>query len=115
VWNVAVMELGALVCAARSPRCDACPVAGACAWRAAGYPGDAHAPRRRTQPWHGTDRQARGRLMAALRAADDGAGVPGEALAVVWEEGAQRERALASLVADGLVEEAPGGYRLPRA
>ena len=114
VWNVAVMELGALVCTARSPRCEACPVADACAWRSAGYPGDAHAPRRRTQPWHGTDRQARGRLMAALRAADDGAGVPGEALAVVWEEAPQRERALASLVADGLVEQVPGGYRLPR-
>lgn len=53
--------------------------------------------------------------MAALRAADDGAGVPGEGLAVVWEEAAQRERALASLVADGLAEQVPGGYRLPRA
>jgi A/G-specific adenine glycosylase len=27
-WAVATMELGALVCTARQPTCDACPVAG---------------------------------------------------------------------------------------
>ena len=45
-WNVAVMELGALVCTARSPRCDACPVAAQCAWRGAGHPAWAGEPRR---------------------------------------------------------------------
>ncbi len=30
-WNQAVMELGALVCLPRNPRCDACPVANYCA------------------------------------------------------------------------------------
>lgn len=68
-WAAASMELGALVCTARSPRCDACPVADLCAWRAAGYPADAHADRRRTQAWTGTDRQLRGAAMAMLRAA----------------------------------------------
>ena len=37
-WSVAVMELGALVCSAASPRCAACPVARECAWLAAGRP-----------------------------------------------------------------------------
>ena len=37
-WNVAVMELGALVCVARGPRCDECPVADLCAWNVAGRP-----------------------------------------------------------------------------
>ena len=37
-WSVAVMELGALVCTAASPRCGGCPVAGDCAWLAAGRP-----------------------------------------------------------------------------
>src|SRR4051812_28950760 len=37
-WNVAVMELGALVCTARAPRCDECPVRRQCAWRLAGAP-----------------------------------------------------------------------------
>ncbi|MDO9379336.1 MAG: A/G-specific adenine glycosylase, partial [Nocardioidaceae bacterium] len=31
-WAVAVMELGALVCTARSPRCGQCPVRDRCAW-----------------------------------------------------------------------------------
>lgn len=66
-WAAASMELGALVCTARSPRCDACPVADLCAWRAAGYPADQHAGRRRTQAWAGTDRQLRGAVMAMLR------------------------------------------------
>ena len=35
-WNQAVMELGALVCLPRAPRCDVCPVARHCAARAAG-------------------------------------------------------------------------------
>src|SRR5215813_12798508 len=35
-WAVAVMELGALVCTAASPRCEERPVAGQCAWLAAG-------------------------------------------------------------------------------
>jgi len=99
-WNVAVMELGALVCTASSPRCTECPVSGACAWLAAGRPGDAHAGRRRTQPWTGTDRQARGVIMAALREAP----VPGASLADLWPDPVQRQRAVNSLVADGLAE-----------
>lgn len=35
-WNQALMELGATVCLPRAPRCDACPVAVACAARAKG-------------------------------------------------------------------------------
>jgi A/G-specific adenine glycosylase len=43
-WSVAVMELGALVCTAASPRCDDCPVARECAWLAAGRPVPAAGP-----------------------------------------------------------------------
>ncbi|ACQ81525.1 HhH-GPD family protein [Beutenbergia cavernae DSM 12333] len=100
LWNVALMELGALVCTARSPRCDVCPLRELCAWRAAGHPPDVHAHRRRTQAWHGTDRQARGALMAVLRERRD---VAPETLADAWPPPEQRRRALASLVADGLV------------
>lgn len=35
-WNNALMELGALVCRARAPRCQACPWSARCAARAAG-------------------------------------------------------------------------------
>ena len=64
-YSVAVMELGALVCTSRSPACDDCPVASMCAWLAAGRP--AAAAPRAVQRYDGTDRQARGRLLAVLR------------------------------------------------
>jgi A/G-specific adenine glycosylase len=109
-WSVAVMELGALVCTARAPRCGACPVAHLCAWQRAGAPPD-EGPARRGQSWHGTDRQVRGRLLALLREAPGPLDAP--ALAVAWDDDGQRERCLASLVADGLVVPAGGGWSLP--
>ena len=99
-WAVAVMELGALVCTARDPRCDSCPIADRCAWLAAGRP--AHdGPPRRGQAWDGTDRQCRGRIMAVLRDADRP--VHHSRIDAVWPDDAQRERCLAGLVEDGLV------------
>jgi A/G-specific adenine glycosylase len=111
-WNVAVMELGALVCTARSPRCGDCPVADLCAWQRAGRPAY-DGPARRGQAWHGTDRQCRGALLSVLRAAHRP--VTATALAAAWlTDDAQRERCLDSLVADGLVEPLPRGrFRLP--
>ncbi|WP_231930273.1 A/G-specific adenine glycosylase [Friedmanniella luteola] len=99
-WAVAVMELGALVCVARSPRCDACPVQDLCAWRAAGHPAW-DGPPRKGQSYDGTDRQCRGALLAVLRSSDEPVAL-GE-LAAAWPDEAQRTRCLASLVADGLV------------
>lgn len=64
-WNVAVMELGALVCTARSPLCTSCPVADLCAWVRAGKPEPHYVPK--GQAWHGTDRQVRGAIMGVLR------------------------------------------------
>jgi A/G-specific adenine glycosylase len=100
-WAAATMELGALVCTARAPRCNACPLADRCRWRAAGYP-EHDGPPRRGQAWAGTDRQVRGRLLEVLREADGP--VPKERLDAVWDDDAQRERCLDSLVTDGLVE-----------
>lgn len=110
-FSVALMELGALVCVARSPRCAVCPLEPACAWRLAGSPVDAR-PSRRPQRFAGTDRQVRGLLLEVLRGA---AGpVPRAALDVVWHDGGQRDRALASLAVDGLVDQLPDGrFALP--
>lgn len=110
-WAVAVMELGALVCTARDPYCEVCPIADQCAWLAAGRP--AHdGPPRRGQAWDGTDRQCRGRIMAVLRDAD--VPVPRVRIDAVWPDAAQRERCLAGLVADGLLVAAgPSAYALP--
>ncbi|MFE7115754.1 A/G-specific adenine glycosylase [Streptomyces sp. NPDC057654] len=110
-WAAATMELGALVCTARSPACGRCPIAARCAWLAAGSP--AHdGPARRGQTYAGTDRQVRGKLLAVLREAVGP--VEQAVLDGVWDEPIQRARALDGLVADGLVEPlADGAYRLP--
>ena len=99
-WSVAVMELGALVCTALAPACDRCPVAELCAWRRAGYPVD-HTVRLRVSTYAGTDRQCRGRLLAVLRDADGP--VRQADVEIVWDDVVQRERALTSLLDDGLV------------
>ncbi|MFE0193148.1 A/G-specific adenine glycosylase [Streptomyces sp. NPDC058989] len=110
-WAAATMELGALLCTARTPECHRCPIAAQCAWRLAGSP--AHdGPPRRTQTYAGTDRQVRGKLLAVLREAVTP--VPQQVLDAVWDEPVQRARALDGLVSDGLVEPLGGGrYRLP--
>ncbi len=111
-WNVAVMELGALVCVVRGPRCGACPVADRCAWQAAGAP-PYDGPARRGQAWAGTDRMVRGALLARLREAHHPVHV--DDLAAAWpEHEIQRMRCLDGLVADGLVEPLPDDrYALP--
>ncbi|MGY1781037.1 A/G-specific adenine glycosylase [Geodermatophilus sp. SYSU D01036] len=110
-FSVAAMELGALVCVARTPRCGACPVRDRCAWRLAGCPA-AEGPPRRVQRFAGTDRQVRGRLLDVLRAADGP--VPAPALDAAWDDAAQRSRCLDSLLADGLVEQTDDGrFALP--
>lgn len=109
-WNAAAMELGALVCTARTPRCPDCPLADRCTWLHAGSP---PAPAARTQPWAGTDRQARGTLLRLLRTSIGP--VTRDGLAKVWPADEQRERALATLVADELaVHLDDDRYGLPR-
>lgn len=138
VWNAAVMELGATVCTARAPLCDACPVRDTCAWLAAGRPAPEYVPK--GQSWAGTDRQVRGAIVAVLRDADTpvprsllrettvdfALGAPPahlpepagrrDALSTLHNLRApdeQLERALAGLLADGLAEETDAGIRLP--
>jgi len=109
--NIAFMELGAIVCTARAPRCDVCPIATACAWRLAGYPEFAGKRAPTQKKFAGSDRQVRGLIMAELRAAE----IPVTLAEVdgVWPDDAQRTRALAGLLADGLVVAVEGGYELP--
>lgn len=110
LWSVAVMELGALVCTARSPACGRCPISRDCAWRRAGYPPAQVA--RRTQRYEGTDRYVRGLLLGRLREATGP--VRRRELDLLWPDERQRARALDGLVADGLVEPLPRArYRLP--
>lgn len=111
VVNAAAMELGALVCTARSPACERCPLAAQCAWRAAGYP-ETPDVRRRQARYEGSDRQARGAVMKRLR---DAAPHPVPLADVIadWPDATQRDRAIDSLIADGLAEAADDLLRLP--
>lgn len=105
-FSAALMELGATVCTARSPRCGLCPLS-VCAWRSAGFP-PATTPARRPQRYAGTDRQVRGRLLDVLR--DNTTPVTRSQLDLAWlSDTAQRDRALDSLLIDGLVEQTPDG------
>ena len=101
VWAAASMELGALVCTARAPRCEECPLFQACAWVAVGRLGLDQAPRR-TQAWHGTDRQVRGRILALLREADGPLNVAGWAALEDVDPG-QLDKCLGGLALDGLI------------
>lgn len=114
-WNVAIMEFGALHCVQRSPACDSCPLVSSCRWFLAGKP--ASERRGRAQAWAGTDRQARGRVIALLRSlhrSPDEAGAEDaspsvsraqalEAAALPGADADQAPRVLASLITDGLV------------
>jgi len=112
VFNAAAMELGATVCTARTPDCDACPIATACAWRLAGYPAY-DGPRKAVQArFEGSDRQVRGLVMRELRAAHRP--VARDELTRLWADAAQLDRAIDGLVADGLaVADPQGGLGLP--
>lgn len=100
-YSAALMELGALVCTARTPSCEICPISD-CTWVARGRP--AHTgPPRRPQKFAGTDRQVRGLLLDVLR--DSDIPVERKRLDAVWTtDASQRDRALDSLLSDGLVE-----------
>ena len=112
-WNGALMEFGALICTASRPRCDQCPVRHECAWRHLGYPDDPYAAKRTTQKFSGTQREARGKIMAALRQP----GVSSSQTDLLAHSKLSSERfypALAALVAEGLVAvDSQERYSLP--
>ena len=91
----ALMDLGATICLARIPRCDACPLAAACPSR-----GMREAPARKQGPLEGSFRQRRA---AALRL------VAGSARPLATLDG----EAVRSLELDGLVVVADGVVALP--
>lgn len=112
LFNAAVMELGATVCTARAPKCDRCPLASECAWLASGRP-ETTDNRRRQAKYEGSDRQTRGAVLKALREAEGGP-LPLDTVIADWPDAAQRDRAIDSLIADGLAEASDGVIALPR-
>ena len=105
-FSAALMELGALVCTAKNPDCAACPIKASCAWQLAGCPEpsaeETARARKRVQKFTGTDRQVRGLLLDVLRGSPHP--VAQADLDAVWPDAAQRSRAQASLLEDGLMD-----------
>ena len=120
VWNQSVMELGAVVCTAQTPACERCPIAGECAFRAAGYPDLGRKRTRPRQRFAGTDRQVRGIVLETLRNAtatvpDAHASVSRAEVEQLWADHGQLGACIASLDEDGLIEILPdGSLTLPR-
>ena len=113
VFNQAVMELGALVCTSKSPACGSCPISRSCAWLAAGSPANASGSKPKQKKYEGSDRQARGAILAILRGA--GRDVTKSEIDESWPDSVQRDRALATLLLDGLVVAVEDDrFQLPR-
>jgi A/G-specific adenine glycosylase len=110
VWAAATMELGALVCTAKNPVCGLCPVSDQCQWRSLDYPASDRI--KRTQTWHGTDRQCRGTIIQALR---ENSTLKKREILLLWDVPSQVEKALLTLLDDGLIEERDkNSFSLPR-
>ena len=110
LWAAATMELGALICTSQSPKCAICPVAEDCTWRSLDYPQSDRVKRR--QSWHGTDRQCRGTVVQALR---ENEVLTKAQIAQLWDVPSQLEKALLTLLDDGLIEQRrKNKFSLPR-
>ena len=109
IWAAATMELGAIVCTSKNPKCELCPVISACNWRKNGYPKSDLI--RKSQDWHGTDRKCRGTIVQALR---ENKSLSEIAIKKLWPEESQVEKALKTLQEDLLIEAiSRKRYRLP--
>lgn len=96
----ALMDLGATICTARRPRCEACPL-DACGSR--GRVAEAPPRSRSAERFEDSDRFVRGRVVAALAAGEALPDFPPPRLA----------RALEGLERDGLIVRHADGVRLP--
>jgi A/G-specific adenine glycosylase len=110
LWAAATMELGAVICTSQSPKCGICPVAHVCTWRSLDYPKSDIVKRR--QSWHGTDRQCRGTIVQALR---ENEVLTKSQITQLWDVPSQLEKALLTLLHDGLIESrGKNKFSLPR-
>jgi A/G-specific adenine glycosylase len=110
LWAAATMELGAVICTSQSPKCGICPVANECVWRSLDYPKSEVVKRQQT--WHGTDRQCRGTIVQALR---ENEVLTKNQISQLWDVPSQLEKALLTLLDDGLIESrGKNKFSLPR-
>lgn len=110
------MELGAVVCTAKKPRCAVCPLNSLCRFYASGLPGLGQKPTRPRQKFRGTNRYVRGLILKTLREAEAETGpgtaagaqrrsrfIPYSELKSLWNDTVQLDGCIASLDEDGLI------------
>jgi A/G-specific adenine glycosylase len=132
-WNQALMDLGAVVCTSRAPKCGACPIARWCAYPSPSpFPqgkgntsdqGERRVAEKRSayktkEPFAGSTRYYRGRIVQALRELPAGESMSAKALlaSIPQRNGldmAGLRTLLVSLQRDGLVRVERGRVRLP--
>lgn len=112
-WNQWLMDIGAVLCRPYQPDCDHCPLAGDCAWHAAGGEdpavGSARVSKSQSR-FDGSDRQARGRLLASLT---DAPLPPDRSASVMRCEASRADRLVDDLVREGLVVRRGSRLQLP--
>ena len=113
-WSHALMDIGATICIARSPRCDGCPIRAWCTTLATGI--DPWSRRRRRQKhvaFPSTTRWLRGRILDRLR---DAAGQSWTAFdrAIGTHSRASVLGELERMAAEGLLETHPSRPRAAR-
>lgn len=117
-WNQAMLDVGATLCVAGDPDCGPCPFRDACTWFHAGNAdpdpalGSAGVSTRQSK-FAGSDREARGRLVKALRFGPVKQAELKYRMGLT-EEPDRAEQLASGVVADGLAVERDGVYRLPR-
>jgi A/G-specific adenine glycosylase len=96
-----MLDLGATVCTKREPDCARCPLTGDCGWRAIGPDPAVTGPQQ--SRFEGSDRQGRGRLVAALRRGPVSSTPDALAVTMGWPDDPERAlRVAMTVVADGL-------------
>lgn len=106
-WSKAIMELGALICTAKNPNCDTCPISRSCLWLKNGSPKSNEV--RKGQAWHGTKRQCRGLILKKLRDEDSL-----DRKKIEWDDQEMLDIALEELVAEGFITKRGSRYHLAR-
>jgi A/G-specific adenine glycosylase len=116
-WTSALMDLGAAHCRPR-PRCQGCPLAARCRWKALGPAAPPSRARAPSVPFASSERRWRGAVVRALAAAPGGLDQAGLAAAVEAQEAGRPAGWFAGLLArlegEGLIARDPDGrLRLP--
>tara|TARA_X000000368_G_scaffold126286_1_gene99193 strand:+ start:844 stop:1719 length:876 start_codon:yes stop_codon:yes gene_type:complete len=114
-WNQAVLDFGSMVCRSKNPKCEECPIYSSCAWQGIGVdPAKGSAGVSGTQSkFEGSDRQGRGKLVAALRKNP----IKKSELAEImgWPLDPQRaERVASTVISDGLATSKGDTLSLPQ-